>query len=651
MNRILDSQSTRWLLFLSTLVMATSGQPLMAFQQVSIRVKASAEEIYSGDQVDFVVEIQNAGNADESDNIETPNMSAVEEFFDVQFLGDSQNVQQSISIINGRVSRSEINSHVYKYRLTPMKTGTISIPPVTVTVDGKTSTSGSLPLRVIEPEPQDICLVEMQVEPKRVYPTQPFTVTTTVWVKPLPDDESTNPLSPLRNSPPVLQANWIDDIDGLSSNDRSKWLNELLARNGIGFALNHVTVSSGSLFGDTQTAAFDISKGREARSGLDGKEIRYFKYQIERTFYAKKTGTYSLGPSVVKGTFVSGVRGDRYLPTRLVTASPTLRVEVRDVPTPQPPTYCGGIGDFNWTVTASPKTLRVGDPLTLSIDVSQRQDSGSLDLISAPNLSAMDALTNDFDLIDSKPTGRLEGDSKKFSYALRPKRAGANIPELMITTFDPSSEQFREQTIAGVTLDVSESIQLSSGELVGSVLPSNGSSDIKTRVEGIFQNITDPGLVRDQQVPWMTWSAWVGGSWIVALVAIGFIKRQRRNAGDTVGLRKRQARQRFNGRMTEARQWNGKGNRSAALRTMKLAVLGWIADTRNLLGEGLTVSDVVASLTSTAVPEKDRTAVARLLETVEAAEFGGGITLDVQAVMDEAENLVARLAPILERGA
>jgi hypothetical protein len=234
---------------------------------------------------------------------------------------------------------------------------------------------------------------------------------------------------------------------------------------------------------------------------------------------------------------------------------------------------------------------------------------------------------------------------------LRPKRAGANIPELMITTFDPSSEQFREQTIAGVTLDVSESIQLSSGELVGSVLPSNGSSDIKTRVEGIFQNITDPGLVRDQQVPWMTWSAWVGGSWIVALVAIGFIKRQRRNAGDTVGLRKRQARQRFNGRMTEARQWNGKGNRSAALRTMKLAVLGWIADTRNLLGEGLTVSDVVASLTSTAVPEKDRTAVARLLETVEAAEFGGGITLDVQAVMDEAENLVARLAPILERGA
>ena len=47
----------------------------------------------------------------------------------------------------------------------------------------------------------------------------------------------------------------------------------------------------------------------------------------------------------------------------------------------------------------------------------------------------------------------------------------------------------------------------------------------------------------------------------------------------------------------------------------------------------------------------DLSADLRLLETIDSAEYGGGQSTDLATAIDTASNLMARIAPHLERGA
>ena len=143
---------------------------------------------------------------------------------------------------------------------------------------------------------------------------------------------------------------------------------------------------------------------------------------------------------------MADMEGSSYTGRRLVAVAPAVTVEVREVPAPRPATYCGGIGNYSLAASASPTALRVGDPLTLTLAIERGQGSGSLDLISAPDLAANSQLAADFEILDKNPTGRKDGEAKRFEYALRPKRAGVDIPSLAVTVFNPDTEKFSEIT-------------------------------------------------------------------------------------------------------------------------------------------------------------------------------------------------------------
>ena len=310
-------------------------------------------------------------------------------------------------------------------------------------------------------------------------------------VRPLPDDPDRDPLVPLRRRPPHLDVNWVDLPAGLTGDDKARWLEKLLAENGSGFTLNDVTTRSGSFFEGPRLAVFNLYQGRESRKGLDGRPVNYFVYELKRKLTAEKAGTYTLGPAIVKGSFVEGMEGGSYTGRRLVAIAPAVPVEVREVPAPRPATFCGGIGNYRLAASASPTALRVGDPLTLTLDIERGQGSGSLDLISAPDLAANPQIAADFEILDKNPTGRREGEVKRFEYALRPKRAGVGIPPLAVTVFNPDTEKFSEIATKPIALAVSAASRLGAGDLVGS-LAGSGTPEIKSRAQGIFQNVTDP---------------------------------------------------------------------------------------------------------------------------------------------------------------
>ena len=300
------------------------------------------------------------------------------------------------------------------------------------------------------------------------------------------------------------------------------------------------------------------------------------------------------------------------------------------------------------TAVASPNALRVGDPLTLRLDIERGQGSGSLDLISAPNLEANAKLAADFEIIDKNPTGHTEGAIKRFEYALRPKRAGVGVPALSLTVFNPLTESFSEIATEPIALSVSEASQLGAGELVGS-LGGGAKEELKAQAHGLFHNVTDPTELFDQRVNVMALAGGAAATWCVAGCLMGFVALHRRRSGDLLWQRKRNARRAAKGRITEARQALAEGQTLGALRAVRSALVGLVADLRNIVAEGLTASEADAALLEAGVPEEPRKALSDLLGAIESAEYGSGVTTEAPAMIESAEKLIQSLARSLGR--
>ena len=197
---------------------------------------------------------------------------------------------------------------------------------------------------------------------------------------------------------------------------------------------------------------------------------------------------------------------------------------------------------------------------------------------------------------------------------------------------------------------MSAASRLDSGDLVGSISGS-GAPEIKSRAQGIFQNVTDPSELNDERVSVVALAQLTAISWCGVGCLIAVVSAHRRKSGDIVWQRKRHARRTADRKLAEARNVLALGQSMDAVRDIRLALVGLIADMRNIVADGLTASEVDATLAGTAVPADDRAAVLRLLAAIESAEYGSGTALEVTAKIETAEGLVSSLARHLERGA
>ena len=578
-------------LFASLVCLLFTVPSLADERQPEIRVGISADEIFIGETIDYQVEIRN------SENPSAPDVSALQEQFKVVSNGDQSRNQSTTLIVNGRVSEETVLSHVYLYRLTPKVSGELTIHSVKATIDGKELSSRPLTLRVLDAEVQDLVIAEIKVDRPTIYPTQPCNVSLKVLIRPLPESDE-SPLLPLRRQPPQLQINWVDLPGGLSSGGTSEWLQPLISQNDAGFRINDISTSTGTFFGGARPAVFGLPQAYQGR--------------------------------------------------KLVVIAAAISVEVREVPTPRPATFTGGIGEFLVAASANPVRLRVGDPLTLNLEFARGSQAGSLELISAPDLSAIPEIVENFEIIDKAPTGRVEGDIKKFAYGLRPKRAGVALPSMTLTNFDPTTEAFTEITTEPIALEVVEATSLSTDELVGAISPS-GNNEIRRSDSGIFQNITDLAALKNDDVRLTDWLPVVGGLWCVSIFSVAGVIVHRRRSNDSVGQRRWQARKLAQSRLTAASQFQKDGKSEEALRQIRTALLGLVADTQNLVAEGLTAADVGRILKNAGISDVDQSAVTRLLEALEGAEYGGGECVSVSSSLETAEKLIDRISPVLQR--
>ncbi len=162
----------------------------------------------------------------------------------------------------------------------------------------------------------------------------------------------------------------------------------------------------------------------------------------EASLFAQRNGALTIGPARLRLLTGDPKRGLFGATSDLVASAP-VSVEVRPLPEPQPENFCGGVGHYEWSVSADKQALTTDDVLTLSARI---QGNGDARRFLAPRF----ALPAAFEVFDPE-TRQMEeyetGDefvhTHTLTYAILPKQPGTYFFTPEMSFFDPDSGRYR----------------------------------------------------------------------------------------------------------------------------------------------------------------------------------------------------------------
>ena len=119
-------------------------------------------------------------------------------------------------------------------------------------------------------------------------------------------------------------------------------------------------------------------------------------------------------------------------------SSDTTTIEVKPLPPNAPPSFAGAVGNFSLSAEVKPKTAQVGDPLTLTANITGR---GNFERVTAPSLES------DRGWHTYPPSAKFKADddigisgTKSFELVLTPNEPKKAVPPLVFSYFDPLKE-------------------------------------------------------------------------------------------------------------------------------------------------------------------------------------------------------------------
>ncbi len=124
----------------------------------------------------------------------------------------------------------------------------------------------------------------------------------------------------------------------------------------------------------------------------------------------------------------------------LQISSDPVALEVKPLPPNAPASFSGAIGSFTMATDAKPKSVQVGDPITVTTTISGR---GNFDRVNAP------LLEDDRGWHKYPPSSKFKQDdevgisgTKTFETVISPNENKQSLPVLAFSYFDPTKEQY-----------------------------------------------------------------------------------------------------------------------------------------------------------------------------------------------------------------
>ncbi|MFH0732370.1 MAG: BatD family protein [Candidatus Omnitrophota bacterium] len=347
-------------------------------------------------------------------SIQEPDLPSIEGF-DSQYTGPAT----TMSIINGKVS----SSITHNYILTPLKAGKFEIPSLTVEYNGKTYSSSAIPIEVAQ-----------------------------------------GPVSPLPGAQGSTQQEASYDLGDriflvMEADKNTAYINENIAVT-IKLYMNKLPIRDIRYpeFEHEGFLADKFDKYKQYKEAING--VLYDVMEFKTNVSATQTGELKIGPASLKCNLIvqrrPGRRGSvfdddffgsdifddffgRYETYPLDLKSMDISISALPLPDENVPAdFNGAIGDYNFSLEANPKQLKVGDPITLKMAISGK---GNLNTIQAPALNFGD----DFKVYD--PEIKQGDNVKEFEQVIIPKSDKIKqIPEISFSFFNTQSGKYEKIT-------------------------------------------------------------------------------------------------------------------------------------------------------------------------------------------------------------
>lgn len=600
---------------------ATGGGP-------SVQALVEKDSVSVGEP--FLLQIRVEGS-EIAAGTDQPDMSGVADFA-IDFLGGQSNNSSSITIINGKMSKIESYGHVYSYRLTPKKVGSLEIPPITVPMDaGKSKTLRTKPITisVAEPEATDDFHLELKFSKANFYVGEPILLTI-VWYLGKDVESASFNL-------PILQDEAFTFLDPKADQDPRK-------------QYFHIQIGGANVLAEKGTSVYN---GRE-----------YTTLSFRKVLFARKTGSFETPEATVSCKALVGYParqqrrspfddsffnpGRRGVYKTFVTRSPSVVLTALALPEEGKPTgFSGWVGRFHVEASASPTEVSIGDPVTLTVAVG---GSEYLDNVELPALAKNPEIEKDFKVPEEMAAGVVRGAVKQFTQTLRPKSTDVKaIPPIKVPYFNPDTGRYEIAQSEPIALTVKTTRVLTSADVEGK--PGETAvrkSELENWSQGIAYNYEGPEVLETKvyristMVSSPLWLAVMLVPFVGFVALLVFAKVRQRQLADPDRLRSRKAFVRFKEKVRAIRVEGSRG--SDACSNLLDAVRAYLGDKLRNNGSALTFSDIEGKLKERGVDSELLERLKGLFHACEQGSYGGmGLNKSLDELVKEAMDVIRSL--------
>jgi hypothetical protein len=424
--------------------------PGSAQQQVEVRAFVSDREVYLG--MGFIYQVQVIGGS----RVGTVDVSGLEKEFDVRQIPQSWLRFQD----NREWREREKEGTSFYFRLFALKTGTLTIPSVTVRVDRRTHSSPPITVEVELPPPSTEYRLELSLSRDRVYVGEPVELT----------------------------AKWYYLQDA-----RYYYVNIPVLRHPAFEPAESSGGSGGSRIYVRSAGGGQYLAGEPGTATKDG--VTYRTATFTQVVIPRQGGKYEFLPGTVQVWWQvdQGSPGRRgYVTDRefesTVVGSNRLSVQVLPLPAQGRPAAFSGIvaPGLELSASAAPTVMNVGDPVSFSLTVSGPPTVKDAEI---PHLGDVPELTRDFTVNSGPMNVQAEDGRKRFSHTIRVKREDVTeIPSLQVAYFNTTTGSYQTASSRPIPITVRPTRVVTSSDLEGGVLSGMSGTTVKDRAEGINFN-------------------------------------------------------------------------------------------------------------------------------------------------------------------
>lgn len=355
-------------------------------------------------------------------------------------LAPGRSTSRQIEFTNGRGSSRSTTQMTML--ITPEREGTFKIPPISITVDGRVYSSDASTITTVASTATSLLKVEVTSPAKSAWLGETVPVVLRILVSPYRSPEH-----------------------GVVMSEGDMWQFIDLERSDLG------------MFRSAFVELNERGRRPQGHEVLEGNES-YIAYELQASYTPASAGkpdfgdvriAWSYPTRIVESRSFFGGTELKVAGTRPISAAISkVDLEVLALPTEhRPASFTGAVGEFTISATAKPAKVAVGDPITLTMTVTDRSGGPALEQVQPPLLDTT-AITSDFRMPSAPLAGTISGNTKSFTQSLRPVRAGIDsIPPIEFSWFDPTTASYKSASSAAIPIEVVPSERVSTDAILG----------------------------------------------------------------------------------------------------------------------------------------------------------------------------------------